>query len=384
MTMTKKLIIAIVVLLVIIGGIYAYIRFFPDTKIPAIFNNPSFPPTTNVPPTNTPNTTATTTTQEDQGELSILISEPSIGATLSRDGKNILYLRRDNGNIYRTGFDGQEKTRISNTTIVGIYKAQWSPQKTKVFLSYAPQNSPKKLILNVAFGTSTSSIIPESIRSLAWSQDEKTTYLVDETTTGARVISANSLGKNGKELLKIPLGDLEILPVAGTSLFLTERPSGIAPGPLFQLNLNTGTLKELARGFGLTALPSIKGTNVLISKTSSNGLIDALTVLQVNNLAETRINLSALAEKCVWQNESILFCGIPIGLPAGIYPDDYYKGAVDLNDQLIKIDLSKSSATAYSVVGYDMQDLFVDADGSNVFFRDQRTDFIYRFTLPKK
>ena len=99
--------------------------------------------------------------------------------------------------------------------------------------------------------------------------------------------------------------------------------------------------------------------------------------------SETSISLRTLAEKCAWQDEDILWCGVPESTPGNIImPDDYYKGIITLEDELIRIDTKKQEATSFDVRGYDMQGLFLSKDGKNIFFRDQKTDFLYRFTLP--
>lgn len=383
--MSQKAIITVVVgfflIVLLIGGVYFYISSSQKSTIPT-FTLKSFPPTEGGLPL-PPIAEEAPKLIEKGGELLKITDDPIIGGTLSRDGRSVVYILRENGNLYRSSFDGKEKTRLSNTTILGIYNAVWSPEKTKVFLSYERNEEIKKIVFDLSSSTTASSIISPSIRSGAWSKDGKVFYLVDQTETGVRLIEANSIGQSGKERIKIPLGDLNILPIQSDSLFFAEAPSGLASGPLFQFNTKTGLFKEISSGHGLTALLSPKGERVLISETNSTGFLQSIKVLTLSSSSETLVSVRTLAEKCAWQNEETVWCGVPQSIPENsIMPDDYYKGSIIVNDELLQINLRKQEVRSYDVKGFDMQDLFVSPDEKNVFFRDQYTDFLYRFALP--
>ena len=383
--MSKKaitiIIIGFITIALILGGVYIYNTYFQPTPVAPTFKFKSFPPTegeitTPRPPIETPAIT------QKKGELSVLVSEPILGGTLSRDEQNAFYITRENGNIYRISFDGKEKVRLSNTTILGIYEAQWNPDKTKVFLSYERNGEIKKIILDLSSSSSVSSIIPLSTNSLAWSSDGKTLTLADQISSGIRLISGNAIGQKGKEIAQIPLGDLQVLPNANDSIYLTEPPSGLVQGPLFRFTQKTGALSEIEKGFGLSARPSPRGEKVLISETDQNGGLLPLKIITTSTGSQTIVQVRTLAEKCAWQDETVFFCGVPDSIPNGIMPDDYYKGTARLSDILLRIDIGKQEVASFDVSGFDMQDLFTSVDGKNVFFRDQKTDYLYRFALP--
>ncbi|MDP3762955.1 MAG: hypothetical protein Q8Q97_02690, partial [bacterium] len=49
----------------------------------------------------------------------------------------IRYIDRETGHVFEIDPDGQNKTRISNTTIPGIFEVIWSPDGTRAILKYA-------------------------------------------------------------------------------------------------------------------------------------------------------------------------------------------------------------------------------------------------------
>ncbi len=222
------------------------------------------------------------------------------------------------------------------------------------------------------------------MQSVAWTPDSRTANFIEQITDGSRIIAAAADGKNGREILRIPLGDLRITSRTASSIFLTQTPSGTAQGPLFQFNQSSGGFKEVAGGFGLSALVSPNGELAFISKTSRSGEVQPASIVSLKDGSQTQLSIRTLAEKCAWQNDQIIFCGVPQNIPSGaLMPDDYYKGIVIADDQLVRIHAQTRESVAYDVKGFDMQDLFTDAEGKNVFFRDQKTDYLHRFELPK-
>lgn len=381
--MTKKILIILIVLVLLIGGMYVYFAYFKKAILPT-FRFRAFPTTREIP---TEQPLLGGPAEIKKGALSVLVGEPVIGATLSREKDSVLYMLRENGNLYRINFDGQEKNRISNTTIIGVYQVRWSPDKSKIFITYENNDRIKNLVFDLASIPSASSILPSNISSASWSPDSKTLRLLEKRSHDVGFITTSATGKNIKHQFTIPLADLVILPSNGASIFFTEAPSGLVQGPLFQLNSVNGSFKEILNGFGLGAIISQDENWALISATNEKGSLLPLTRVTIKNNSKIIIpNILTLAEKCAFANNETIFCGIPQTIPKkSIMPDSYYKGDASLTDHLVKINTQTLETTSYEdvVSGFDMQDIFTDERGENVFFRDAKTDFLYRFSLPR-
>ena len=137
--MSKKLLIIIgCAVILLITGVYVYFAYFrgKDTGKTPQFPIREFPKQSDLTGQESPEQKEPPTTRSEKGILRVLVEEPMIGGTLSREGNAILYITRENGNIYRINFNGDDRARISNQTIIGLYQAHWSPDKTKVFLAY--------------------------------------------------------------------------------------------------------------------------------------------------------------------------------------------------------------------------------------------------------
>ena len=64
------------------------------------------------------------------------------------------------------------------------------------------------------------------------------------------------------------------------------------------------------------------------------------TIQDLKKGTSAPVGISTLADKCTWstKEKSVVYCAVPQSIPAGLYPDDWYKGKVSFNDGLWRID----------------------------------------------
>jgi hypothetical protein len=114
---------------------------------------------------------------------------------------------------------------------------------------------------------------------------------------------------------------------------MTTYASGNADGYTYFLNPVTKKFfKVLGPLRGLTTLTSPDGKYILESKVQNGQLTSVLLTLSTRS--ETVLPFTTLTEKCVWYSNDQFFCGVPNEFPAGMYPDDWYKGLVSFSDTL--------------------------------------------------
>ncbi|KKS65976.1 MAG: hypothetical protein UV36_C0038G0004 [Parcubacteria group bacterium GW2011_GWC2_42_6] len=94
-----------------------------------------------------------------------------------------------------------------------------------------------------------------------------------------------------------------------------------------------------------------------------------------------------MADKCVWSKDGVtIFCALPQKMTTNaVWPDDYYKGLVVLEDDFYKIDLSASTKTkiagSSTETGYDAQDLFLSPKEDYLFFVNKKDGLLYSLKL---
>jgi hypothetical protein len=130
-----------------------------------------------------------------------------------------------------------------------------------------------------------------------------------------------------------------------TLITMTTYASHAFGGYMYDLDPITQKFtKVLGPSFGLTTLTSPDGKYVLVSNIENNQLVTK--VVDLNTRTQKILPFTTLSEKCVWYDNSQLFCGVPNTLPQGQYPDDWYKGVVSFKDTLWLYNIADNRAVS--------------------------------------
>jgi len=323
-------------------------------------------------------------------KIKALSTERILAPALSADKTKVIYYSAENGNVWQVSFDGSEPVKISSAILNNLVKIIWSPDKTKVVSVY--QNSDEtvsKYFYDYKTGKAT--LLGSYIQEISWSPNgDKIAYQYTNDATSENNISiANADGAKWQNVFQTRMKDVN-LDWIGSEISFYEKPSGIAPSSLFLLNPLTKNLtKVLSDIYGLSVKWSPQNDRVLYSKTASNGKNIGLYVAQKNGSNETNIDISTLAEKCVWaQDNRILFCAIPKNInEATILPDDFYKGSFTADDEFWKINLDTGEKTALLQSWergneiYDATSLILSPLEDYLFFVNKKDGLLYSIGL---
>lgn len=265
----------------------------------------------------------------------IVLNVKAKNASSSPD-TTVSYIERQSGNIYSYSTLSKTVTRTSNKTIPGIQSASWLPSGALAFVRYL-SGADFSTINTYALPASGTGgfFLPQNITGLAVSS---TSVLALASGVNGSVVSAmRPDGTRSSSLFTTPLSSVRIS-FAGKNRYLAyTKPSASIAGSAFLVD-GSGHFTRLAGPLaGLVALASPLGKWVLLSyvlgDTVRMSLVNASTGVSVS------LPVATVADKCVWaDNDSAVYCGIPVSPPAGKYPDDWYQGAVHFSDRIWKID----------------------------------------------
>lgn len=310
------------------------------------------------------------------------------GATYARG--RVVYVDRATGNIYEINPDGEERNRVSNTTIPKIFETHFSASGDNFILRYLSSDNGDESVRNFLAGfggvISTSTAIsidgiflPSDISSVAISpQEDKIfyTYKQGEYTIG---ITADFHDKKQKQIFSSPFGEWSVLWPSKNIITLLTRPSGKADGFFYSLDVKTGKFtKILGKIDGLDAKMDASGENVIYSEAGQNSVKTGVYNLKKNEKNE--FSLSTLAEKCVFSNTSAyVYCAVPISLPVALYPDEWYQGLVSFSDIIWRIDLSDMSTEILSGIenDFDATNLFLSSNEDYLFFINKKDSSLW-------
>jgi hypothetical protein len=298
----------------------------------------------------------------------------------------VRYLEKATGHLYEIGGDGEERVRISNTTIPKISDAFWSADADKAILSiFNDENI--KYFSAVFTGTSTQGVFLPPEINLGGYAPRKDQFLYGAAINGRySLITADPKNTKQTKIYSTPFGDFSISWPAENTISLLTRPSGTTEGYLYKINPQTGIFSKIIGGLrGLEALWSPDGEKILISQIlPANGeIISSLISAQGKEIG---LGPKTMASKCAWAaattTTSVIYCGVPVYFPAGVYPDDWFKGKISFNDRLFKIN------TAFPEAGeilteqtFDIEKIVVDPKGRYLYFTDKKDETLWGLKL---
>jgi hypothetical protein len=325
-------------------------------------------------------------------KLRQLTQTPVAGYDFVDQGKGyvVWYVDRGNGNVFQTATSTLEITKITNTTIPKVYEAFIGKGGSNIILRFFDDNSntiqtfigsPKKS------QTSTSSdeqiknltgiFIADNIKMLSFSSNKDSLFGIVESNQG--VGNIYSFSGKATNIFSSPLKNWIPQWVNSNTVALTSSPSAKTQNISFFLNTKNGTLtKTLGPKNGLVVSSSPDASHLLFSENKANTLVFGIS--DVKNGTETQLPNETIPDKCVWskQNTSLVFCGFPKTIPAGLYPDYWYQGKVFFDDTIGSFDVKASRFTTNtdlkneSGVSIDATNLVLSKDDKYLLFTNKR------------
>lgn len=156
---------------------------------------------------------------------------------------------------------------------------------------------------------------------------------------------ADVSGKNSQLLFSSPLNDWRAAWATTTVIALETSPATSYSGALYFLDIKTKKLTAMITGVpGLTALASPHLDYILYSGETGNNLVFGFYNIKSQTFG--RLPIQTWADKCVWSaSGAAAYCAVPKELPTGfVYPDSWYRGEVDLTDNLWRLEPKSGKA----------------------------------------
>ncbi len=398
--MSKKIIIIIIIILVLAaGGIWFYLR--QTGKIPGepISISNLFPSSgennINLPSGNNNSTGGNglpTGGGTSQNIFLQLTTDSVSGAAWS--STTVKYIEQATGNIYEILPDGQNKKRITNTTILKTFDASWSKDANKLILKYFDNTdsaypSIKNFMATIKNSTTTELgslsgiFLPNGSKEALISPFEDKIFYFTGSNNITNGVIAGLDNKKQANIFSSSFGEFLVdWPVKNTITLLT-KPSAMAEGFFYTLDAKTGKLtKILGNLYGLTALLSPDGQKVFYSYFNNGSL--ASKIFDVKNKTDQSLDITTLADKCVWSllNKNIIYCAVPQNFPSANYPDDWYMGIVFFNDNIWQKDLSTGETKVLvENTNTDAINLFLSASENYLFFTNKKDNTLWSVKL---
>lgn len=343
------------------------------------------------------------TTEADMPILRQISDKPVAGGIAFKTGDlaTIRYVERGTGHIVETTDKSFEYVKISNTTIPKVPQALWSSNAQSVIMRYIKDSTDKisSFSANIIKATTTqdvsrnpkSAFLHSDITQLSINPTgDKIFYLINDEGGAGGVISSID-GSQKKQVFKSPITEWLTSWPNKETIVLTTKPSSAVAGYLFFLNQKTGGYNKILSGInGLTALVSSTTKNILYSESANSSL--KLNYYNLKNGENKTLSFKTLPEKCAWSKteEFIIYCAVPKTIGSGEYPDSWYQGLVQFNDNIWKINIKTNSSELIfdlqkeNGVEFDIVDPFLFGNDEYLFFINKKDLTFWSLSLKKQ
>ena len=274
-------------------------------------------------------------------------------ATSSGGTVSVRYLERATGNIYETNLQSLQKNRLTNTTVIGVHETVWHVGGSEVLLRYLNKNDVIKTFTGT-ISSPTGSVggvgqldgvfLDDDIPYITTSPNKTEILLLSQTKTGISFITAEFNGGNREPVAVSPFSEWIPQWFDVDTFSVTTKASALAPGFLYFVDLSTGVFEKIIGDInGLTTLTNKTGGTILYSESKGRGF--TLNTVTTANRIKDQLSVNTLPEKCVWSTlrPSIAYCGVPITITNGNYPDVWYQGLVSFSDNIWEINVERNT-----------------------------------------
>ncbi|MDP3764724.1 MAG: hypothetical protein Q8Q95_03845 [bacterium] len=296
----------------------------------------------------------------------------------------IVYAAWD-GSINQIDLNGAGKNKIGLVAVDRIGEVNVSESGELLSFKYSLASGANRFIIyNVT--DKTLKTLSQETEDVSLSNSNKEAVIVYSDRNGKKIaISYDDFSKN-RDIIPTKIPDIKIDWFNSDNIALTTRPSGVAQGIFYVLNIKTKKNTRVLGGeYGLTTNFSPSGKKVLVSRTNSDGRNLKLSSINLDKKTERNISLFTLPEKCSWgQDERILFCSVfKVNDPdIFVMPDDYYKRRVRSNgEEIVRINTETGQIQKVIDGSFDASNLFLVPDESYLFFINKIDGRLYRLTL---
>ncbi len=297
----------------------------------------------------------------------------------------VRYIDRKSGNAYTYRASTGTVTRTSNRTVPGIQTATWFADGSAALVRYL--SGPSLSTIN------TYVLRTDGSQGFFLAQDVAEVAIASSTiltlASGVNGSVATTLKGDGSRLAEIfttPLSKLRISFLGKDRYFAFTKPSGTLDGTAYVIS--AGRFSTVAGPLpGLVAKSSPSGTWMIVSFVNAGVL--QLKLVNLTSGESIALPIGTIADKCVWTaDDTAVYCGVPKSPSiSATYPDDWYQGAITLNDRLWRIDV----AGRYTQLVLDLekevespvdiQTLAIDPNGSMLLFLNKNDGSLWSYAL---
>ncbi|MFT5280797.1 MAG: peptidoglycan hydrolase-like protein with peptidoglycan-binding domain [Flavobacteriaceae bacterium] len=320
-----------------------------------------------------------------KGTYASLNAFQGLGDDIVEDVLSVRYAEKEKGRIYEYFTEDGSSKIISDTLVPQIQEAIFTEDGSRVALRYAtPNNTIKTFLQDLGEGGEKKNVgefLPDNISSM--SSYGSTLGVLEETGQGSIFSIIKNTTSNLTPLYTSNFQEWIIDWVSPYTVSFMTKASEQVDGFTYLYDIKKNTFSKLVgnkKGFTSKVGP---GDYTLVGESKDKSFDFTVLNRKTGSLIST--TLKTLPEKCVWHNEDIFYCSVPLSVEKADYPDAWYQGRVQFRDTLyrgvIEEDTILVSEFANISARFDGTMLSLDTEGEYLSFIDKTTGHVYGYNL---
>jgi len=213
-----------------------------------------------------------------------------------------------------------------------------------------------------------------SINLITSNENLNQTFYLEDFNSGTVGGTANFNLTNKNELFSSPIRWWQAQLINEGLVALIQPPSSNLETDLYVLNLeNRETTRILNKIRGLTVLFNETGDQFIYTNNNDGYMRLFHYNLSTGIITETPFRTTV--DKCSWITNRSFVCGVPETVMRGDYPDDWYKGNTDFNDNLWIYNNMESFFRVVNLENKDVKKLHLTEN--HLFFINKKDNGLY-------
>ncbi|PIR69590.1 MAG: hypothetical protein COU47_02435 [Candidatus Niyogibacteria bacterium CG10_big_fil_rev_8_21_14_0_10_46_36] len=295
----------------------------------------------------------------------------------------VRFIEKTTGHVFDSSADGQTQIKISNTTIPQSIDALWSENENYAILRYR-ENEEIKTVLS-QFGNSKTDgvILPTDILSFSYAPERLRVFYTVPGDNDIIGIAASTDNTAQTQVVRLPDTNFVVEWYSPREISFLTPPSAFAAGFLYRYNIDVGSFEKLLGNIpGLDIAWSKNKRRILFSQSNAGTGKSNLFVFNLQTGTVEDLGTEGLAQKCVWEDDIVVYCGIPTTMSRGSYPDDWFSGSVTLNDRIWWINTSSFEKTIVKTLpDIDVAEIRISDAADHLFLTNKKDGTLWSVHL---
>lgn len=321
------------------------------------------------------------------------VTEREVSAFIPLSNDSVRFIERGTGQIFSVS--DKKETLLSSRNIQRALRAEFNKKGNALILGIYDDSgnvSEKIALIDSSASTTTAgnvTFLETGGYGFVFSPDGEEVAQLSKNSENVLLTTFSLKNPNKKNnVFSSSFGDWRLAWPEKNTLVLVSKPSGLVPGGLYLVNKSAKTASRgLGDILGLNATFSSDAKNLIYSSANNQGTFSTY-MREVPTGNELISPIRALADKCLWSKKEKrkIYCAATKDVPAGTYPDGWYKGKVSFSDAFYTI---WADSTDQEFL-FDPNEAGIDIDASSLtlnekedalYFIDKKTSSLWRLNL---